>query len=551
MYKKHTKRKFIKTPITQHSIGIILNLGSLLGVHLKKSKVIRDLASHSDYPSVLATSDTLTSYGINNQGLILEKDSLHEQILPLVCMVTDATHEASNVIVTSVQNDAVEYLDPSSGYITEPIDVFTQKWNGIALVIEPPSEMAKMQQPKSMAMLFYQRLVFIVPFFIALSSILTFIFQGFFVGAILSVLYTFAIYLSFSLVHEELDNDFIESFCSRFFSNGCLSVINSKPGLLVPYLKLSEIGLLYYVTTAMLLSIFSVLGLSTDVLMVVVCITSFAGVIFSFISFYYQVKVLDIVCIPCNLISLLNWLIFILAFTSVKNISAFHVEWSHVVLIAIFYVTGILFAVIVRNWVNLSLVTRDDEVIIKNIFTSSWFFPALESNSEKEKNPIDLNELVFGDIHSKDVVRLVVSPYCWVSKRLYTMIRQAHVRNQIDCRVELRMATLKFGAYQSIIDTIIYQRFIFTTESNEEKQARFDACYASQIHDEPQRWMDNPNPEAGYSDSVQEKITMLKNWLEENNITKAPTLISNGTIIPNVFLMTYMNAIVLRNSSSQ
>lgn len=549
MYNKHTKRKFIKTPITQHSIGIILNLGSLLGVHLKKSKVIRDLASHADYPSVLATSDTLTSYGIKNQGVILESDSLIQQLFPLVCLVTDAKHEASNVIVTSVENNMVEYLDPSSGYSIDPIDVFSQKWNGIALVIEPPSELTKTQQPKSMAMLFYQRLVFIIPLFIALSSILAFSFQGFFAGALLSVLYTLAIYLSFSLLHEELDNDFIESFCSKFFSNGCLAVINSKPGRILPYLKLSEIGLLYYFSTSVLLCIFSMLGLSADVLLAVVCITSFAGVMFSFISLYQQVKVLDIFCIPCNLISLLNWSIFILALTSVKSTSTFHFEWSYLVLITIFYTTGVLFSAIIRNWINLSLVTRDDEVIIKNIFTSSWFFPALESNCEKEKNPIDLNELVFGDIHSKDVVCLVLSPYCWVSKRLYTMIRQAHASNQIDCRVELRMATLKFGAYQSIIDTIIYQRFIFTTESNEEKQAIFDACYASQIRDEPQRWMDNPDPDAGYSDGVQEKITMLKNWLEENNITKAPTLISNGTIIPNVFLMTYMNAIVLKNSS--
>jgi len=125
---------------SERSLGIIINLAHLLHLSIDKNSVSKSLFNHPEYPSILALSETLRNFGIENEGLKFEytnRWTLDEQPMPLLCVLDAEVSEGICVIVINIQDDLVEYLDPVKGYFLEPYGVFLEKWWGHALVMDP------------------------------------------------------------------------------------------------------------------------------------------------------------------------------------------------------------------------------------------------------------------------------------------------------------------------------------------------------------------------------------------------------------------------------
>lgn len=549
------KRKFIKSSVTRRSLGVIRNLGALLDVSLKKSKVTRDLVSHPDYPSMLAMSDVLQGYGINNQGVILNKEVLREQSLPMVCVLNTEESEGISVIVSAVNDDVVEYLDPVYGYITESIDFFREKWLGHALLIDPVPDAEKVNDlPRPMpATLLYKGLIWLVPILLLFTAVAGFIQHNQTMGIVLSLFNFAGVYLSIALLHEELDSDDIKSLCGLFAAEGCSVATQSKLSRLVPALNLSEIGFLFYFATAVALAVFSLITPDITLPVMIIAITSFAGVVFSFISFYYQVNVLKTWCMVCNLIALVNWALLVTACLILTGpfLTDDSFQLSYVLLLLNIYLVVTLFASVIRQWLTVNSKSQSLDIMIGYLNKSTWFYDVLKMNSRREKKPIQLHELVFGNPGTPTVARLVLNPYSWMCKTIYNRIKEAHINGTLtDYRVELRMTTLKSRpSAQSMFDKLIQQCFIFTNESMEEKQAIFDACFASEIGSQPLPWMQNRAKTEIEYDMVQKQIDALTNWIDENDIVKVPTLIVDGYIVPDVFLLSFIDRMLSGNAN--
>ena len=151
--------KWIRQKDAHHnSVAALQNLVKQLNVKVTNQKIENVLTENPDYPSLASISDSLNDWRVENLAVRLEPEDLTDVTFPVIahmrppvaadpepdplqeegtsCEPEQKIETPRFVVVTSVDDEQAQFLDPENGWITETREAFLNQWNGILLLVD-------------------------------------------------------------------------------------------------------------------------------------------------------------------------------------------------------------------------------------------------------------------------------------------------------------------------------------------------------------------------------------------------------------------------------
>ena len=215
--------------------SVVRNLLASLGVNHTKQHLEDNILSHPDHPSLLAVSDTLLKYRIENLPVKVDGQKLQE--LPLPCIVQFSDKGGMFHVLTRYSEKESIYLNDKGKQVVVPTKEFLTRWTGVCLLVEAtedsgePGIAEKLAERKTMAILKW-----VGALFLALWAVLSFFnsqlapeMNPLLVGGY-TLLKLLGLATGTMLLWYEVDkyNPTLQSFCSGGKKVNCDSVLNSK-----------------------------------------------------------------------------------------------------------------------------------------------------------------------------------------------------------------------------------------------------------------------------------------------------------------------------------
>ncbi|NVJ45964.1 MAG: vitamin K epoxide reductase family protein [Cytophagia bacterium] len=278
-----------------------------------------ELNSHPDYPTLKSISDTLDKFGIENAPVKLKPKELEKLDSPYLAYIQNGGHRELAYVNLEGQ-EKLSYTSESKSGTFEDINALSSIFNGVAVLLD--LKKAKVPHPNKKR----QQTRFLFKLILLLAA---FCFFGFLTVRILNnsdVLFTdtrayllliaklAGLTLSSLLIFKDIghSNQFIDRVCKIGKQANCNTVLESKYATFYSWIKWSDIGFIYFLSSCLLLTS------GTEGTNTVLAIVAFPYV---FVSLYQQLFLIKKLCPLCLGIVLLLSLDFSLQAGSINNIT--------------------------------------------------------------------------------------------------------------------------------------------------------------------------------------------------------------------------------------
>ncbi len=131
-----TTQQPLRQPGPTNPVAVLQVWLRQLAVPVSRTTIRQTVENHPDYPSLLSLSDALDEWQVDNAALNLNSvEQLRE--LPTPFMAYHTAQSGFYVLVESVSNDSLTFVEPTSGQRqTETLEQFQTHWSGVVLLAE-------------------------------------------------------------------------------------------------------------------------------------------------------------------------------------------------------------------------------------------------------------------------------------------------------------------------------------------------------------------------------------------------------------------------------
>jgi ABC-type bacteriocin/lantibiotic exporter with double-glycine peptidase domain len=105
-----------------------------IGAKVSEETVEETLKNHPDYPSLLATSDALNEWNVENVAVKITPEQLLEIPTPFLAYLN--SNGGIFALIKSIKNNKIEWIHTIKGTQRESIEDFNKNWNGVVLIAE-------------------------------------------------------------------------------------------------------------------------------------------------------------------------------------------------------------------------------------------------------------------------------------------------------------------------------------------------------------------------------------------------------------------------------
>jgi len=269
----------------------------------------RNLASlHRNDGSLLGVESVLNEYNIENLSIKLNKNDLIKMEVPFVAHQSNPN---DFVLVTSIDDEAIEFTRESGEMVNEILDNFLNRWSGVVLLAEPNSDSKEKNYAlnKRLELSESFRLPFIA---VLLLTIITYCFISNNLSVLSYNIHLVVVYLlywsgagiSLLLLYHGFDknNLLVNKICNLNKKSNCNSILDSSAAKLFGTVSWSEIGFVYFSGSLLTLSI-------VPAAITILIILSTGCLVYSVWSIYYQWRIAKEWCVLCLITQLIFWLV--------------------------------------------------------------------------------------------------------------------------------------------------------------------------------------------------------------------------------------------------
>lgn len=360
---------------------------------------------HPNYPSLLAVSDCLDEWRINNETYRIGKHEYDPKILeyPLLAYMP----KKDFIVIESIRNGTVTYSDGKQVSATMTEDDFLTQWNGLFLYAEAgPQSGPRLEANNS----FKQYLNILgVPMLLVLffGLILTvFIKQERPITILVPVLIGIVgLAISILLLINTINNNnaFVNRFCTFGNSVSCNKILNSAAASINSWLSWSEVGFFYFSGSLIALLI------STSYLPFL-AILNFLCLPYTIWSIRYQYRNKNWCILCCSVQGLLwaEFIYFLLAFGySMPVISGINV---FVLFLAFLFPISIWFSLkpVFKGWVKLEPLNKQ----LKTFKYNKELFHQILSKQPHYAVDDVLYPIALGSKTPETVITIISNPFC-------------------------------------------------------------------------------------------------------------------------------------------
>lgn len=514
------------SPIVRTTISFLQQIN----VKVNYRTVNEALQNHPDHDSLLAISDSLKKWKVDNLALNVDPKSLPDIPLPFITQLRNKGGDF--VVVEKIADETITYQSPNSPKpIHKPVKDFLAGWKPVVLVAESSEESGETDYDKTRRKLLLKSAGVPLAFVYTLAITTLIYFFGNLAGnfaayAVLLVLKLTGLLVTAFLLWYDIDkkNPFLQKICSGIPKTNCSAILNSRQSKLFNWLSWSEVGFFYFFGTFALVLLSSL----NPVFFTVAAWLNVLALPYTIFSVYYQGRVAKQWCVLCLTVQALLVLEFINSI-SFGLLQPFAITPGA----ASLAVLCLLCAPILWN-------------LLKNVFQRALNFNKLKTEHLRFKynydifdsllqkqNPIlgstDNLGIVLGNPQGSIQIVKVCNPYCGPCAAAHPVLENLIKENQ-DVKVRII--------------------FTATTDENDFRKSpvkhllalnRDHHTVATALDD----WYLAPKknyqafaaryPLNGELEQQEDKIKAMETWCRINNISFTPTFYLNGRQLPSSY----------------
>ncbi|MDX6187828.1 vitamin K epoxide reductase family protein [Flavobacterium sp. Fl-318] len=499
---------------------------SFLFHYLKKENITIDereftfqVQSHSDYPSLLAVSDTLSFFNINNLATRIENEDLEHLPDNFTALISDENKNPFLAFVERNQSDFRYTQDAKSVQISK--GAFSERFQNIVLLAEKEENELKINNSKKV-LIFGSILLGIVYF----SSIFI---TGFSLLQLLIVLFaSMGVYLSIEAISHEfgIKTKFSEAVCTITTSADCGEVINSKKSKYFEWISFSDFSIAFFGSQLLALLFFTISN-QLESFYAITTLLLLSAVPITILSIYQQWFVVKKWCPICMTIIVLIYaeLISLLVFNSFHLIvNLLVVNYFALSLIASYLLTVYIKQIIKKNF------ELEDNVTEGNRFKRKYslFKMALLDSRTIESKDNTSNSIVLGNPEARLKITVVSSPFCGHCKNAHEIIDEILKRYNDKVSITIQFNyNPKFSDEKSLI---VHQKLIrlFLEKGQDAFVKALHIWFEEKNIDK----LDSPDTSVCSDLKIDELLHEQFQWNQENKLTFTPAIIINGYLFP-------------------
>jgi len=280
---------FVKKLLKNNKIGI------------NEDELEFQLLSHPTYPSLHAITGVLDHFSVKNFALEIPRNIETFNLLPnsFLAFVKDDIY--NGLVLINKQNQGCQLsFDDKKKTMLSASD-FVEVWTGIVVIIDEENQKFASESKKKY---FTDRNIIIV--LVSFLAIL-FLYKTTLFPAIHFLLSVAGLAICILILNHELgiSSKMLDKFCSKESKKtSCDAVLNSKGANLFGFLKLSDVGIIYFVSLILSWSLLKNNNTSNNSIILITLL----ALPFTFYSIFYQYKVAKKWCLLCLSVVLILWL---------------------------------------------------------------------------------------------------------------------------------------------------------------------------------------------------------------------------------------------------
>ncbi|HJP62458.1 MAG TPA: vitamin K epoxide reductase family protein [Mucilaginibacter sp.] len=507
--------------------SVVISLLKELAINIKSEDIIAELEKHPDYPSMLAISDVLNWFDIDNAAYRIDTGEVKDVPVPFIA------HTRLNdfVSISKITGDQVTLSDNKRKNYKMPLAGFENLFDGVVLTITPSlSGYDTSKQNRTSRLSEYRRsgafMLLGIVFFIVL-------FNSHYVNglswqaALLTIIKMTGVFVSMLLLVQSIDqnNPLIQTLCSGKGKSDCNAILSSKAAKVFEGLSWSEVGFFYF--TGSLLALF--FSKDSTAGMQILAFFNIVSLPYTVYSIYYQARVAKQWCVLCCTVQGLLWLEFfpLVTFLSQPIVAPGPGQWLTV--LACFMVPIALWLLIRPLFLKAQQLKTLKPQLQKFKYNKELFDATLQTQP-KYALPSKEWSIVLGNAESDTIIIMVSNPYCppcskthqeldtWLHKLENIQLRIVFTANNTDgdnkTPVVRHLMALNEQGDQHLMKRALHDWYA-------QKQKNLDAWAKA--------YPVQPDENKFY------KLEKQSAWCEMAEVTGTPTLLVNGYRLPQVY----------------
>jgi uncharacterized membrane protein/thiol-disulfide isomerase/thioredoxin len=464
---------------------------------------------HPDYPSLSTLSDVLSEWKVENLAVKISPQQLQEITYPAIAHIEDG-QEGYFVLLQSFKNQQVSYWDSEKGTITETIELFTSKWQGVTLLLEQSDNSG---EPGYEMILKKET-------FGNIEKWIGFITLGFLVVGGFAIAETWQNALLWSIIcigtsvstiillgEYGIKSPTIEKLCNLNNQTNCDTVLQSSGSKIFQHFSWAEIGFCYFVGTCIFTIIIFLtkeyLSLNT------LTIVSMIALPYTIFSVYYQWQIVKKWCTLCLVIQAILVLEFVILIAN-NSIEMPTLSSSYLLIISLLVPTAIWFFV-KPSLEKVGAVPNLERSLMIYKYNNEIFMNHLENQREV---PAGFSPITAGNNEANILIKMVSNPFCGPCAKGHEAL-ESLISN--------------YGDYLKV-------EYIFTGGGNSSEVIKhLCSLDKSQIHVALNDWYKTINYEqwaekypTEITQEAEGQLNTFSEWSNDAQITHTPTFFING-----------------------
>jgi uncharacterized membrane protein len=513
---------------------VLISLIKTLNLEVSPSTVRDNLAAHPESPSMLALSDLLSEWNVENLAVAIGIDDLNEIPLPAIAHMKGQDTDYF-VLLTKTEGSHVQYLEPVRGRVNASKDLFCSMWDGNTLLISAKEgagqedynlvkKNERAQRVESYILWGLLGVLIASPLAIfSLAQTLLYVLDV--VGAILSLV----------LLQKQLgfSTTPFDVLCKMGNNTDCNAVLQDPRVKLFGVVNLSEVGTLFFMGSLLTSIISASNSTSTELPMLALSTLTLP---FTLGLIYYQKQVIRKWCPLCLLVVGVLW-VKLVVYTGL--ISSFVFQWQGFAQVIFSFMIVVFAWMTIRQHIirsqkytmtkrELNRFLRNENVFQKLLMAQ----PIIELGDTS-------NDLTSGTNEALVTITLVTNPMCVpcaaAHAHVHNIARQFKDQVRVIFKFAIDVQDTQSNAYQIVSHLLGINR----TNPSLAIDA-LTAWYSSKSHS-----MNFLTWKAKYplntpmsNNDIADKLAQQAKWAVESGIMSTPTILLDGQRMPREFSVT-------------
>jgi len=501
--------------------SVLQSLIKSLNVRIMPQTVAQSLQDHPEYPSLLAISDCLTEWNIENQVYRITKEDydVDDLLFPFIAHLPEKGGRF--ILVNHIEKGNVNYSDEIHQGANLPEEEFLKRWDGIALHAEKNINSGEKEYRQNRIKYMLQDmvlpagLILIISVFCLVLSEQPFSWPFLFLSFIKFIGLAISVLLLIQSINS--NNPFIQNLCGLAGKNDCNAILKSDAAKVTSWLSWSEVGFFYFAGSILLL-------LLNSATINLLAWLNLLALPYTFYSITYQYRNKNW-CILCCSIQALLWLecfVFLASTPYTLNFS-----------LSTFYLFPLCFLFPIIIWAFLKpffLQAAEQKPLkqqLKKFKYNSGLFNQILKNQPRYAVADELMPIVLGNPNAETIITMVSNLFCGPCGKAHETLDE-WLKNRDDIQLKVVFTT----ANHDDDKRTQVARHVTALSLLEDKKNVENALndWYQQSTKKYEDWAEKyPVRFNGEMNAVTEK---QKAWCEMAEITFTPTILINGYKLP-------------------